>query len=150
MKSLRAALLFAAILPLAACGSTDETAAPDGSGPPSSPAQAAVKCEDLPKFVALMDGAKVSFCPSNSAEGKPHRSGTVTYSVAATPAQVIAFYKARAAAEGIPDSIANPDPGQGMGPMYSARDGTRRSFMAMTKPLDTQTTEVTLNWGEDR
>lgn len=150
MKHVATGLALSLSLLTAACGSSEKA---DGEGTSLSAgavaeAGEAVSCTNLPAHVALPGDAKVSLC--TQAEVDPgHRSGTVVMTTAEAPDAVIAFYKARAKETGIPDSIANSDPQPGMGPMYSARDGTKRSFMAITRPLDGGRTEVTLNWGAD-
>lgn len=141
---------LALVLPalLAACGSSDSGAAAGSGGDATLTATAAQDCGKLPAFVALAEGAAIAFCFQKETE-PGHSSGTVMYTTSQAPSAVIEFYRAKAKAAGIPDSLSNTAPEAGMGPMYSARDGTRRSFMAITKPLPDGKTEVTLNWGMD-
>ena len=59
--------------------------------------------------------------------------------------EVTARSKGRAAASGLKDNLASATPN----PMYSARDGEKRSFMLMTEPNAGGGTQVTVNWGRD-
>ncbi|MFM6931851.1 MAG: hypothetical protein ACKOUT_06365 [Novosphingobium sp.] len=146
MKPIATVAVLAFALLTAGCGSSD-------GGASSAVAEAATGtsalCENLPPHVALPADARISLCTRN--ESSPgHRSGAILLSTEQAPDAIIAFYKAKARQAGIPDSVSNTSPRTGMGPMYSAREGTKRSFMVMTRPIDGGRTEVTLNWGADK
>lgn len=145
MRSIATAAALAFALLMAGCGSSD-------TGASTSVAEAgtgtSALCENLPPHVALPADARISLCTQN--ETSPgHRSGAILLTTEQAPDAIIAFYKAKAKEARIPDSISNNTPQQGMGPMYSAREGTKRSFMVITRPVDGGRTEVTLNWGAD-
>ncbi|MFM5929480.1 MAG: hypothetical protein ACKOPQ_01075 [Novosphingobium sp.] len=151
MNPVAMALALCALGLTAACGTSGEAGKASAAADAEGKAQAgeAVTCSDLPPHVALLAGARISLC--TRAETSPgHVSGTIVMTSGEAPDAVIAFYKTNAKAAGIPDSIANADPQPGMGPMYSARDGSKRSFMVLTRPAEGGMTEVTVNWGMDR
>jgi hypothetical protein len=113
------------------------TAAPALAGPTARPSD----CSKLPDFVPLYADARVETCVSGPA-GEPHReSGTVICTTGATPEVIIAWYRDKAAIDGLAPALSTPS-------LFSARDGGKRSMMAVVETAR-GATKVTLNWGRD-
>jgi hypothetical protein len=98
-------------------------------------------CGKLPDFVPLYADARIETCVSGPA-GEPRReSGTVIYTTGATPDAIIAWYKDKAVLDGLVPALSTPT-------LFSARDGGKRSMMAMVESVR-GATKVTLNWEWD-
>jgi len=138
-------ILAGAMLTLGGCeaGNDNQSA---GEREPASTAIAgagggSADCGKLPDFVPLYADARIETCVSGPA-GEPHReSGTLVYTTGATPDAIIAWYKDKAVLDGLVPALATPT-------LFSARDGGKRSMMAMVETVR-GATKVTLNWGRD-
>jgi ABC-type glycerol-3-phosphate transport system substrate-binding protein len=157
-RALSSAVL-AAVLGLAACGQNDTTtiSTPEGnatattsgdgntvastgaSGQPSQTTPGSTEAAQLPDFLPLYPGAKVttSFAaPDTTAQG-----GSVAFEANASPADIIAFYKQRAAAQGLREAI-------------SANNGDTMTYLATKEQMvvqvivskGTSATETVLSW----
>lgn len=144
---MRQALMVLACGLISACGgsggdgaTTNQAAAPVGG----TPTQAMGDCSGLPDFVTFYSDARAKACMPVGAVKPHHRSGTIMFATDLAKADVIAWYRDRAHAAGLKDSIANP------GMMYSARDGDKRSMMVIVNDGDANgKTSVQINWGYD-
>ena len=137
-------ILAGAMLTLGGCEAGNDNVAED-RGPAAANAVAAAgtaaDCASLPDFVPLYADARVETCVSGPGVDPRHESGTVIYTTGATPEAVIAWYKEKANAQGLAPALSNAT-------MFSAREGSKRSLMAMTETAR-GATKVTLNWGRD-
>lgn len=139
-------ILAGAMLTLGGCEAGNDNQATEDRGPAAANAivgagAAPVDCSELPGFVPLYGDARVETCVSGPGVDPKHESGTVIYTTGATPAAVLAWYKEKAAAEGLAPALSSET-------MFSAREGSKRSLMAMTQTVK-GATKVTLNWGRD-
>jgi hypothetical protein len=144
---MRLRIIFAsAMLSLGGCEAGNDNQSAEDRGPiaPAAVAgadSAPVDCSKLPDFVLLYADARVETCVSGPA-GEPRReSGTVVYTTGATPQAIIAWYRDKAALDGLVPALATPT-------LFSARDGGKRSMMAVVETAR-GATKVTLNWGRD-
>lgn len=139
-------ILAGAVLSLSGCEAGNDNQSAEDLGPPATNAVAAAgsaptDCGKLPDFVPLYADARIETCVSGPA-GEPHReSGTVIYTTGATPEAIIAWYRDKAALDGLVPALATPS-------LFSARDGGKRSMMAVVETAR-GATKVTLNWGRD-
>ncbi|MGN6820593.1 MAG: hypothetical protein ACTHJR_18200 [Sphingomonas sp.] len=139
-------ILAGAMLTLGGCEAGNDNRKADARGPATTASVAAssdapADCSKLPEFVPLYADAQVETCVSGPA-GEPRReSGTVVYTTAAEPGAVIAWYKDKAIGDGLVPALSTPT-------LFSARDGSKRSVMAMVETVR-GSTKVTLNWGRD-
>ena len=131
------------MLALAGCGSKK---APDPSASQAAVRHKGYACTGYPDFVALAADAEVSIC-SSSSPGVPHQSGKIVYKTRQAANALIAFYKGKAGASGIPDAFADLNSAT---PMYSANDSTSgRSFTINTTLPPEGGIEVTLDWSKE-
>jgi hypothetical protein len=140
-------VLAGAILSLGGCEAGNDNQSAEERGPTIANASVAVSgndptdCGKLPDFVLLYADARIETCVSGPA-GEPHReSGTVIYTTGATPEAIIAWYRDKAALDGLVPALSTPS-------LFSARDGGKRSMMAVVETAR-GATKVTLNWGRD-
>lgn len=139
-------ILAGAMLTIGGCEAGNDNQASDERGPATTSSVAAAggkpaDCADLPGFVPLYGDARVETCVSGPGVDPRHESGTVIYTTGATPAAILAWYKDKTAAEGLAPALSSET-------MFSAREGSKRSLMAMTQTVK-GATKVTLNWGRD-
>lgn len=139
-------ILAGAVLTLGGCDAGNDNHSGDDRGAAAAAMTAAsmdapVNCTSLPDFVPLYADARVETCVSGPA-GEPRReSGTVVYTTSATPEAVMAWYKDKATGDGLVPALSTET-------LFSARDGSSRTVMAMVETVR-GTTKVTLNWGRD-
>lgn len=139
-------ILAGAMLSLGGCEAGNDNQSAEDRGPTATTAvagagSAPVDCSKLPDFVPLYADARVETCVAGPG-GEPHReSGTVVYTTGATPDAIIAWYKDKAALDGLVPASATPT-------LFSARDDSKRSITAMVEATR-GATKVTLNWGWD-
>jgi hypothetical protein len=139
-------ILAGAMLSLGGCEAGNDNQAADERGPTTTTAVAAssdapADCSTLPDFVPLYADARVETCVSGPA-GEPRReSGTVVYTTGATPEAVMTWYRDKATGDGLIPALSTPT-------LFSARDGSSRTMMAMVETVR-GATKVTLNWGRD-
>jgi hypothetical protein len=139
-------ILAGAMLSLGGCEAGNDNQSAEERGPVTTAAVASAgsapaDCSKLPDFVPLYADARIETCVSGPA-GEPRReSGTVIYTTGATPDAIIAWYKDKATLDGLVPALATPT-------LFSARDGGKRSMMAMVETVR-GATKVTLNWGRD-
>jgi len=139
-------ILAGAMLSLGGCEAGNDNQSGDERGPATTTAVAAssdtpADCSKLPDFVPLYADARVETCVSGPA-GEPHReSGTVVFTTGAAPDAVMSWYKDKATGDGLIPALTSPT-------LFSARDGSRRTMMAMVETVR-GATKVTLNWGRD-
>jgi hypothetical protein len=139
-------ILVGAMLSLGGCEAGNDNQSAEERGPIATTAiatagAAPADCSKLPDFVPLYADARIETCVSGPA-GEPHReSGTVVYTTGATPEAIIAWYKEKTAIDGLVPALSTPS-------LFSARDGGKRSMMAVVETAR-GATKVTLNWGRD-
>jgi hypothetical protein len=139
-------ILAGAMLSLSGCEAGNDNQSADERGPTATTAvaeagNAPADCSKLPDFVPLYADARIETCVSGPA-GEPRReSGTLVYTTGATPDAIIAWYKDKAVLDGLVPALSTPT-------LFSARDGGKRSMMAMVETVR-GATKVTLNWGRD-
>ena len=138
--------LAGAALTLGGCEAGNDNHSTDDRGPTTTASVAAASnapsdCSKLPDFVPLYADARIETCVSGPAAEPRRESGTVIYTTGATPDAIIAWYKDKATIDGLVPALATPT-------LFSARDGSRRSIMAMVETVR-GATKVTLNWGRD-
>ncbi|WP_066810447.1 hypothetical protein [Sphingomonas asaccharolytica] len=139
-------ILAGAVLSLGGCEAGNDNQSAEERGPATAAAVAGASksptdCSKLPDFVPLYADARIETCVSGPA-GEPHReSGTVIYTTGATPEAIIAWYRDKAAIDGLVPALSTPS-------LFSARDGGKRSMMAVVESVR-GATKVTLNWGRD-
>jgi hypothetical protein len=139
-------ILAGAMLSLGGCEAGNDNQSAEEHGPIATTAVAAAggapaDCSKLPDFVPLYADARIETCVSGPA-GEPHReSGTLVYTTGATPEAIIAWYKEKTAIDGLVPALSTPS-------LFSARDGGKRSMMAVVETAR-GATKVTLNWGRD-
>lgn len=138
-------ILAGAMLTMGGCEAGNDNQSAETRGPTTTtiagPAAPPTDCGKLPDFVPLYADARVETCVAGPA-GEPRReSGTVVYTTGATPDAIIAWYKDKAALDGLVPASATPI-------LFSARDGSKRSITAMVEAAH-GATKVTLNWGRD-
>jgi hypothetical protein len=139
-------ILAGAMLSLGGCEAGNDNQSAEDRGPTANAAVAGTgsgptDCSKLPDFVPLYADARIETCVSGPA-GESHReSGTVIYTTGATPEAIIAWYRDKAAIDGLVPALSTPT-------LFSARDGGKRSMMAVVETAR-GATKVTLNWGRD-
>ena len=102
-----------------------------------------VPCDDRPDFAPVRDDARITTCTSGPTAGGL-TSGTIIYTTAADPRAVKDWAKEQVRGAGLTGNIEADTPH----PMYSAREGTRRTMMLLTEPHGGGT-RVTVNWGRE-
>jgi hypothetical protein len=139
-------ILASAMLTLGGCEAGNDNQSADDRGPTTTASVAAsgnapADCSKLPDFVPLYGDARIETCVSGPAAEPRRESGTVIYTTGATPDAIIAWYRDKATGDGMTPALATPT-------LFSARDGSKRSMMAMVETVR-GATKVTLNWGRD-
>lgn len=102
----------------------------------------------MPSFAPLYPGATIeSSIGGLTSEDKKANGGAVTYTVKATPAEVVAFYKQKAEAAGLKRLM---ETNMGTSAMYSAEgDTSDKGFQVIASSADGPTS-VTVTWAEPR
>lgn len=139
-------ILAGAMLSLGGCEAGNDNQSAEDRGPTATTAvagagSAPADCSKLPDFVPLYADARIETCVSGPASEPRRESGTVIYTTGATPEAIIAWYRDKAALEGLVPASSSPT-------LFSARDGGKRSMMAVVESVR-GATKVTLNWGRD-
>ena len=139
-------ILAGAMLTLGGCEAGNDNQSADERGPTTTASVAAsgsapADCSKLPDFVPLYGDARIETCVSGPGVEARRESGTVVYTTGATPDAIIAWYKDKATLEGLAPTLSTAT-------MLSARDGNKRTLMAMVENVR-GATKVTLNWGRD-
>ncbi len=139
-------IVAGAVLTLGGCDAGNDNHSGDDRGVAATAMTAAstdapVDCTRLPDFVPLYAGARVETCVSGPASEPRRESGTVVYTTDARAEEVMAWYKDKATGDGLVTALSTET-------LFSARDGSRRTVMAMVETVR-GTTKVTLNWGRD-
>jgi len=139
-----------AALALGACGggvSSDRVDDPvarnvvDAASRGTSAAVAAgIDCGNMPDFVPVYPGGRVTHCvASRDGRGPRHVSGSIVYVTRAAPRRVLGWSRERADALGLRQRRATKG-------IYSAGDESQRSLMIVAEPV-AGGTRVTVNWG---
>ena len=139
-------ILAGAALTLSGCEAGNDNATAEDRGPTTTASVAGsglsrADCGNLPDFVPLYADARIKTCVSGPAAEPRRESGTVIYTTGAAPDVVIAWYKEKAAVNGLTPALTTET-------LFSARDGSKRSIMSMVKTVGGET-KVTVNWGQD-
>jgi hypothetical protein len=159
MRRILAITMIVAATGLVGCGKTDTKTYSDGKGNNVSVSNAGdhmtitgsngEKVEfgtgasaKMPSYLPLYPGAKVT--ASFSGQGKDGSGGMVAFHAAATPADVIAYYKQKAASAGMADTM-NMDAGGTMTYMASNEKAKTTLSVTATKASDGSDGQVT--WG---
>lgn len=146
-------VLSVATLSLAACGQKDDTPKPGvkvdpggnviitGKDGATIRSGADVKA-DLPDFAPLYPGATPSGQVTSiaSAEGK---GGMYVYTAAATPEQVLGFYRDKAKAAGLAEAV---EMNMGAARMFSATDEASKRSLQVIVTTEGAGTNVSLTW----
>lgn len=135
----RQAIASGLALLLAACGGASVTQGPDGSVKVEKDgATVSVNAKDCERaaHVPLYADAKVATCVSTK-EGE--KRGTIIYTTAATPAAVLAWYKAEAEKAGLKVNLVTD--------MNLSASAGNKTMMVMAMMQGSQN-QVTVNWGE--
>lgn len=113
---------------------TTQTVAPAPPAAPGSPGK-------MPPFAPLYPGAVVKATSASTANG--HQVRSVTYVTAASPREVIDFYKPRTVAAGF---SSGAEANIGVGLMYAANDTPRQRTMQVIATAEKDGTAVILSW----
>ena len=133
---------------LAGCGgiSTKTTDDPVGQNVAAAAAEgksasvaAAIDCNNLPDFVKIYPGGRVTECVSGPDGFPRHVSGSVVYRSDAQPREVLGWSRAQADAAGLAHRISTAG-------KYEAGEEGKRTLMIVVEPMDGGS-RVTLNWG---
>ena len=160
MRQAVSSVLLAVAFGLAACGQSGTivstpggtvTTSADGStttvtGPNGETAQfgaGAASAAQLPDFLPLYPGAKV--LSSINAPQAGMQGGSVVFETNASPAEVVAFYKQRATAQGLNEALSSTD---GSDMTYMA--GKDQTMMQVIASKGTVATEIVLSWTAPR
>lgn len=102
----------------------------------------------MPSFAPLYPGATIeSSIAGLTSEDKKANGGAVTYSVKATPQEVVTFYKEKAKAAGL---SAKMETNMGSSAMYAAEGSSAdKGFQVIASNAD-GATSVTVTWAEPR
>jgi len=159
MRRIFTVVMIGAAIGLVGCGKTDTKTYSDGKGNNVSVSNTGdhmtitgangEKVEfgtganaKMPSYLPLYPGAKVT--ASFSGQGKDGSGGMVAFHAAATPADIIAFYKQKAASAGMADTM-NMDAGGTMTYMASNEKAKTTLSVSATKGSDGSDGQVT--WG---
>jgi predicted lipoprotein with Yx(FWY)xxD motif len=150
---MRGALLIGAVL-LAGCGgkpsatvvTKDGTvvAKSDGSVTVTTANESATltagaeSCTTKPDFAPVYAGASIKACVAGDALGR--HSGSITYTVAAAPAAVLAWSKAEGDKAGLKQNLLTDS-------MLSASEGEKRTLAVIVTP-EGSGSSVIVNWGQ--
>ena len=132
---------------LALLGGCGKAAVQHSSGNGAAPKKAALAssrtapCRKLPDFVPIFADARIDGCVTGSEEAGTE-SGTITYTTAATPRAVLAWYKHESSAAGMVEAMSSPT-------LYGARETGKRNLIVLTDVMK-DGTKVTINWGQSR
>jgi hypothetical protein len=96
----------------------------------------------LPSYLPLYPGAKVT--ASFTGQGKDGSGGMVSFHTPAAPAEVIAFYKQKAGAAGMADTM-NMDSGGTM--VYIAANEKAKSQVSVSATKASDGTDAQVTWG---
>ena len=99
---------------------------------------AAVDCGNLPDFVPVYEGARITTCVSGPDGRGRHVSGNIVYSAAATPDRILAWSRERARAAGLAERLVTPL-------SFAAGEKTQRSLMVITQRTGAET-RVMITW----
>jgi hypothetical protein len=140
---------MAAILVTGCTGvSTETTDDPVGQNVAAAAAEgkpaamtAAVDCNNLPDFVKIYPGGRVTECVSGPDGFPRHASGSVVYRADARPDEVLGWSRAQADAAGLAHRIATPG-------KYEAGEEGKRTLMIVVEAMDSGT-RATVNWGSE-
>ena len=96
----------------------------------------------VPDFVAVYPGGKVE--STTVSAGKDGNSGTLSFQTAATPAAVIAWYKQKAAGEGLAKAV---DMDMGGTTMFTAHaEGEKKTLQVVAASSGSGGAQVQVNW----
>ena len=96
----------------------------------------------MPDFVAIYPGGKVQSTTISS--GKEGNGGTLSFQTAAAPAAVIAWYKEKAASEGLSKAV---DMDMGGTTMFTAHaDGEKKTLQVIAASSGAGGAQVQVNW----
>jgi hypothetical protein len=102
----------------------------------------------MPSFAPLYPGATIeSSIAGLTSEDKKADGGAVTYSVKATPQEIVAFYKEKAKAAGLTPKM---ETNMGSSAMYAAEGSSADKGFQVIASSGEGTTSVTLTWAEPR
>jgi hypothetical protein len=132
-----------------AAAAADSLAPSASAPPPVKAAEAALTADDgsgVPQFAALYPGATLD-APMTTANGPSGPGGMATYTTAAPPEEVVAFYRQRAEEAGLAPMMAM---NQGEARAYSAATGSPNgpSIQVVASPAEGGMTSVQLSWSE--
>jgi hypothetical protein len=124
----------------------EPTAAPEAGEATAPAAMSAPAAPGAPAFAALYPGAQVDGAPTQ-ATGAAGDGGLVTFRTAATPDEVVAFYRERAEGAGLRSVMGM---NQGDARAYGAAGGEPEgaSLQVVAAPGDDGETSVQLSWSE--
>jgi hypothetical protein len=155
MKRSVAAAASAMILGLAACGQAPEAApepkaalAEASAGPAvavaATPPTPATTATGAPAYSEIYPGGQVQD-GAGAASGASGPGRIVTFTTAAAPDQVVAFYKQRAEAAGL-HSVMAMDQGDAKAYGAAGRNGSGASLQVVAAPTEGGETSVQLSW----
>ncbi|WP_292261738.1 hypothetical protein [Brevundimonas sp.] len=149
---------------LAACDGAPRAESETTAPPPPAPAAPAVEANaaavatpaavpqppaanGAPAFAVLYPGARVAQTSSVSASGPAGPGGMSSFTVAAEPAEVIAFYRQQADAAGLASVMAMD---QGGSRAYGAAGPSDAQLQVVASPQDGGGSTVLLTWSAGR
>lgn len=99
---------------------------------------------NVPDFVAVYPGAKVQ--STTISAGKDGKGGTMAFQTTASPATVIAWYKEKAASEGLAKAV---DMDMGGTTMFTAHaDGDKKTLQVIAASSGAGGAQVQINWSK--
>jgi hypothetical protein len=134
----------AAVGPAATAGGDTADAVEAASATPSPAARPA----GMPAFAAVYPGSEVSGSPT-VANGPDGAGGIISFTTAADPDTVVAYYRQQAEAAGLSSTMGM---NQGKARAYAAMaaDNPATSLRVVADPLDDGVTSVQLTWSTGR
>lgn len=157
MKRMLWAAAISAAIVMTGCGRNDANEAPavdatpaDGvteataAAGPAAPADASATpaASDAPEFAVIYPGGQAKG-PATTARSPAGPGGILDFTTAATPDEVVAFYRERAEATGLkPINAMNREDARG----YAAGDSSGRLLNVVATPVDGGPTDVQLSW----
>ncbi len=142
----------ASAVALAACGKApveakgDGTAVLHGANGDVTMTQSGAAPKNLPAYAPIFPGAKIT--SSVVTDAKTGSGGIVAYTVAATPAAVIDFYRKAAAKAQLTNAMSSPPDPDGSQVVLFNQANSQRSMSVSAKPADNKAgTEVGLTYG---
>ena len=144
------------VLTLAACGKGPEAetpapeapAATDAAAPAATLAPAQPAAPNAPVFAVLYPGAQVDGAPT-LADGASGPGGVLAFTVAATPDEVIAFYKQRAEAAGLA-SVMGMNQGDTRAYGAAGSGESAAALQVVASPAEGGGASVQLTWSAGR